>query len=107
MKPRCEVMVRRVFPAVRALMARELMTRLGHTQEEAAQKMGVTQPAISQYRRELRGKRAKLLKSNDAVFTIIKEMSGKVATSKTVGETGVMCSICREVVREGMMKEFA
>jgi hypothetical protein len=49
MRPPCEVVVRRVLPILRALVARELMERHGWTQRRIADALGVTQPAVSTY----------------------------------------------------------
>lgn len=49
MRPPCEVVVRRVLPVLRALVAKELMNTYGLTQSETASLLGVTQPAISAY----------------------------------------------------------
>jgi len=49
MRPPCEVVVRRVLPILRALVARELIERHGWTQKRIAEALGVTQPAVSTY----------------------------------------------------------
>lgn len=49
MRPPCEVVVRRLLPVLRALVAKELMTTYGWTQSQAARRLGVTQPAVSTY----------------------------------------------------------
>jgi len=55
MRPPCEVVVRRVLPVLRALVAKELMDTYGLTQSETAGLLGVTQPAISTYISALEG----------------------------------------------------
>jgi len=51
----CEVMAQDVLPAVRAIMSRELINEHKMSQSDAAQLIGVSQPAVSQYMRQLRG----------------------------------------------------
>ncbi|MBW6462046.1 MAG: hypothetical protein K0B07_03295 [DPANN group archaeon] len=103
MKPFCEVMVKNIFPAIRALIAKELMDNLHHTQNETATLMCITQPAISQYSRELRGKKVVILNSNAQVASIIKESAKTLAKQKEQKNTGIMCNICREIRKEGLL----
>jgi predicted transcriptional regulator len=51
----CEIAVKSVIPAVRALMAKELVEKHGLKQEEAAEILGVSQSAVSKYTRKVRG----------------------------------------------------
>ncbi len=58
MSARCETIGRYVLPVFRSLVAKELITAHHLTQIEAAQKLGTTQAAISQYvnsKRALKG----------------------------------------------------
>lgn len=52
----CEFAVKSIVPAFRSLVARELMESYNMKQEDVAEFLEVTQPAISQYTRNLRGK---------------------------------------------------
>jgi len=49
MAARCETISKYVMPIFRSLVAKELVTTYKLTQVEAAQKLGTTQAAISQY----------------------------------------------------------
>jgi predicted transcriptional regulator len=51
----CEVAVRSVIPAVRALIAKELMEEQGLKQDQVAEILGVSQSAVSKYSRKVRG----------------------------------------------------
>ena len=44
-----------VIPAIRALIVKRLVEEHGMTQQEAAQHLGVTQPAVSKYLHHKRG----------------------------------------------------
>ncbi len=79
MRTVCEVVVKDILPATRALIAKELLESHKLTQQEAAQKMGVTQPAISQYKRDLRGYKVKILEGNDETIHYIKKLALDVA----------------------------
>ena len=103
MKPFCEVMVKNIFPAIRALIAKELMDNLNHTQNETANLMCITQPAISQYSRELRGKKVVILNSNEKVAAIIKDSAKTLANRDARKNTGMMCNICIAIRKEGLL----
>jgi predicted transcriptional regulator len=51
----CEVAVRSVIPAVRALIANELMEEQGLNQDQVAEILGISQSAVSKYSRKVRG----------------------------------------------------
>ncbi|UCH01893.1 MAG: hypothetical protein JSV20_08710 [Candidatus Bathyarchaeota archaeon] len=52
----CEFAVKSIIPAFRALIAKELIEYYRLKQENVAGLLGVTQPAVSQYTRNIRGK---------------------------------------------------
>src|SRR5260370_27282248 len=51
----CEVASKSVIPALRALVARELIEEYGLKQEQVATKLGGTQAAVSKYQHQVRG----------------------------------------------------
>jgi predicted transcriptional regulator len=51
----CEVAVKSVIPAIKALMAKQLMEEHGFNQEKVAEILGVSQSAVSKYSRNMRG----------------------------------------------------
>ncbi len=51
----CEVAVRSVIPAVRALIAKQLMEEQGLKQDQVAEILGISQSAVSKYSRKVRG----------------------------------------------------
>ena len=57
----CENIFDDIMPALRAIVANNLTSKYGMTQQEASKKLGLTQPAVSQYKSGLRGKKLKKL----------------------------------------------
>jgi predicted transcriptional regulator len=55
MKPSCEVVAKYILPVFRAMVAKELMAKHCFSQNEVAQKLGITQAAVSQYLNSKRG----------------------------------------------------
>lgn len=105
MKPFCEIIVADILPALRALVANELVQSYGFSQFEASRKLGMTQPAISHYRRRLRGGKLKLLQSNERVAGPIKNLAAEIASGKLEFAElhGKICGICRNVRKEGIV----
>ena len=77
MKIYCEI-VTEFLPTLRAVVAKTLIDKYKITQSDAAAKLGVTQSAISQYRKNIRGNKIKLL--NDKIINdSIENFAGKLA----------------------------
>ena len=82
MKPFCEVIVTTVLPAIRSLITKELLNTYNLTQKEAAHLLGLTQPAISQYNRESRGFKVKLLEKQPEIMKMIDGLSKDIVSGK-------------------------
>jgi len=74
-----EIVVQDILPAIRALIAKDLIERHKLTQQAAAEKIGVTQAAVSQYSRELRGWKVKFLSEDKKIMAEISTLSDIVA----------------------------
>jgi len=105
MKPFCEIIVQMILPGIRALVAKELMETHGLTQEQTADKLGVSQAAVSQYRRELRGSRIKLLQRDKKVMTQITELANFLIDENSTSPKvlGRVCDICKSVRNDGLI----
>jgi len=103
----CEVAVKCVLPAVRAIIAKELTTKHGLKQAEAAKLLGLSQPAISLYNREMRGKAINLEGDSD-----IKRHVERTAEALTQGSCSrrdlilTYCGICRTIRAKGLLCEL-
>ena len=104
MKPPCEFVTRWVLPAIRAQVARQLVETYGFTQLEAARRLGTTQPAVSLYRQQLRGKETGLLQ-RASIKRAIGELSGQLARDEidSAKATKLVCGICRKLRRLGLV----
>jgi hypothetical protein len=84
----CEVVVKDVLPALRSLVTKELLQNYEMSQTEVSKKLGITQPAVSQYKKELRGNLVKRLQKDRDVIRLVKILSKKIAKGKmTSGQT--------------------
>jgi predicted transcriptional regulator len=105
MKPVCEIIVQEVLPSVRAMVAVKLTKAYGLSQEQAAKRMGTTQPAIAQYKREVRGQKSKVFKQNPKLMEMVDELAEGVASGKlsSLDITAEFCRICKHLRSHGLM----
>ncbi|MFH0711226.1 MAG: hypothetical protein V1944_01475 [Candidatus Aenigmatarchaeota archaeon] len=108
MKIFCEVMVADILPSVRALVSRELTNSYNLSQSEISKKLGVTQPAVSQYKKELRGQKVKVLESNKEIMSEIKNFAKKVSKSELSSHESynLFCRLCEKVRKENVMPKI-
>jgi len=104
MKPFCEVIAFEVLPAVRAMVARQLMEKYKVSQVRAARLIGVSQPAISQYKRDLRGYRTGLFKNNPSLVAMVERIAEGLASGeiKDMESTLSFCKLCKEIRFSGV-----
>jgi len=108
MKPYCETVAQTVLPTLRALIAKDLMEKYKLTQEEAASKLGLTQSAISQYRRELRGSKIKTIEKDKVITDEIEIFANRIASGELNSLTALdaFCNICRIVRKRKLLCEL-
>jgi len=96
-----EVVVQDVLPAVRAIVARQLVEKHKLTQQAAAEKLGVTQAAVSQYSRELRGWKIDFLSKDEHIMNEVTGLSAIVAQSglhsnDALKQLSAICKLVKE-----------
>lgn len=100
-----EVVAGELLPAIRKIIADRLHQDYGHTQEEIAQELEVTQPAVSQY---LRGERA----SKEVVEALVEDPQIDVLLDDAVSKaaknqdfSGEVRDVVSTVRDKGILKE--
>ena len=108
MKPYCEIASQYLLPTLRALVAKTLMEKYKLTQQDTALKLGLTQSAISQYMRQLRGSKIKTIEKDKIILDEIEKFSGRIASGELNSLTalGAFCDICRLIRKKKMLCEF-
>lgn len=108
MKPYCEIVSQEVLPALRALIAKELMEKHKMTQGKVAEKLGVSQAAISQYYRAVRGSKANFLQNDKDIEQYIKRVAGRIASGELnyVSAMGEFCDVCKLVRKKKLICEM-
>ena len=94
LKQPCEQIVRRTLPAIRALIAQALVEDCGVYQTVVAEKLGITQAAVSHYLRSKRGyPRIAELRRNVMVQTAVAEITQGIAFG-TYDSSDVSVKLC-------------
>ena len=94
-KQTCEFFSKNILPTLRALIAKGLIEDHGLTQTAAAEKLGITQAAISYYISSKRGEKyAKQLKNDPQSTSIIEETINGLA-EENLSMEGVMEKLCK------------
>ncbi|MBU5688595.1 MAG: helix-turn-helix domain-containing protein [Candidatus Aenigmarchaeota archaeon] len=93
----CEDAATNLLPTIRALIAKELKEKYNLTQEKIAELMDITQPAVSQYLKESRGKNAKKIEKNDNIMKIIEEIAFRLKNNdiKDSEISKKICQLCK------------
>ena len=110
----CEVGVRTVLPAVKALMARTIVEKHGMKEQQAADILGLSQSAVSRYVNKGRGNLLSIEKVPE-VQKLIEEMTHFIlnepqkkqeilklfcATCQTIRRKGLLCPLCKSKMNE-------
>jgi len=106
----CEVAVKSVVPAIKALIATQLIEKHEMKQEEVAAILGVSQSAVSKYTRKVRGNVIRI-DDIEEIETSVNKIVGLLAKRacqraelltlfcqicSTIRETGLMCQFCQK-----------
>ncbi|MFQ6075464.1 MAG: transcriptional regulator, partial [Candidatus Bathyarchaeia archaeon] len=104
MRPPCEVVVRRLLPILRALVAKELMATYGWTQSRTARRLGVTQPAVSTYLSLLDKDSTQRLDMEELNAAARRIAAGMATGGLTLSETVMnVCELCISLKSGGIV----
>jgi len=107
----CEVGVKTVLPAVKAIMARNIVTNHGLNEKQTADLLGLSQSAVSRYIGREIGSNLVAIENtpevlnliDQMILSLIKEPDNKrqvlelfCQTCTTIRERGLMCSVCQK-----------
>lgn len=97
LRPPCELVVRYVLPAFRSLVAKELIEKYDFSQVAVAEKLGMTQAAISYYLYSKRGdKRIRQLETVTLVQSTASEVAQGIVNKKisAIDAMLIFCKLC-------------
>jgi predicted transcriptional regulator len=101
----CEVGVKTILPAVRAVMARAIVEKHGMKEQQAAEILGLSQSAISRYTTKDRGNLIKI-ENVPEVQTLIDQMIDLLLREKSRHTMEIMelfCETCKLIREKGLM----
>ncbi len=84
----CEVIAFDILPAARALIAKRLTDTYGFSQKEAAEAMGLTQPAVSQYKSNARGHKIEAFTGSPEAMMAMDELAKRISHGIPIEEMG-------------------
>ncbi|MFX1294735.1 MAG: transcriptional regulator [Promethearchaeota archaeon] len=96
----CEILVKDILPAIKAIIVKELNKKYNKTQKEIANLLGITQPSVSYYLHGVRGGKAiNIIKETNQSYALILELTEKLVNSRinTEGILKKICSICLQI----------
>jgi len=114
----CEVGVKTVLPAVKAIMARSIVEKHGLNEKQTANLLGLSQSAVSRYVGRERVNQLSLDNSNEVltlidrmVLNLLKQPNNKAEilklfcqTCQAIREQGLMCSRCQKEMHDEWAK---
>ncbi len=107
----CEVGVKTILPAVKAIMARNIVEKHGFKEKDTAVLLGLSQSAVSRYMTRDRGNNLLEIEKAVEVQVLIEQMVTYLVkepekkreimmlfcqTCKAIREKGLMCSLCKK-----------
>ncbi len=92
MKTPCEIIVWNIVPIIRKEFAKNLIENNNLNQREVADKLGITESAVSRY---ISGKRGILEITDDEILEEIKLSTKKIAAKNRQIVIEEICRICR------------
>lgn len=98
MKPPCEIIIREILPFIRSMLVKEL-AKENIKQREIAEKLSLTDAAVSQYLKNLRGKKPEIISKFEFVVPEIKEIA-KLMKEEDYTKPQILnsiCNICKEI----------
>jgi len=100
MHPHCELAVKEILPAVRSLISQYYINK-GLNQGQIAEKLMLTQPAVSKYLRESRGRQAQVFKQDNEVYQHIKDAAEHLLHGSKNND--LFCTVCKTVRKKRLI----
>ncbi|WP_455369900.1 transcriptional regulator [[Eubacterium] cellulosolvens] len=97
MRPPCETVVKKSLPILRSLIIKDLIEKYDFSQVEVANKLGMTQAAISQYVSSKRGiKKSTKLEMSSELKKMARQIAKDIAENKqsNFDVTPHLCDLC-------------
>ncbi|MEM5871658.1 MAG: hypothetical protein QW051_02175 [Candidatus Aenigmatarchaeota archaeon] len=102
-------MITEFLPSFRAIIAKKLVEDHGFSQTEVADVLQTTQPAISQYLRQLRGKKISMFLNHPKISELIEKIAKSIAFGDIKPEnTGLeFCKVCKLMRENNLVNGYS
>jgi len=105
MRAPCETSMWYVLPLIRKSLAKALIEERGHTQSQAARRLGLTSAAVSQY---ISGKRGSFELRDMRVAKEIKGAAKRIAEAEDAAAVQEeICRLCKRITEMGVAEDLA
>ncbi|WP_424358851.1 transcriptional regulator [Methanocella sp. MCL-LM] len=95
MKPPCELIVWYVIPTIRAELSKELV-KMGMSQKDVSERLGITQSAVSQYIKDKRGKGIPINKeTRKGIKNLAKQIIDENSPKEVIPGICMVCGIVK------------
>ncbi len=103
----CEIVSKIYFPVIRNILAYELVVVRGYSQQEASKHLGLTQAAIAQYLRNIRGnKKIEEIKKDNKLYLEIKHLASNIHKMSREEKFESFCRLCRTLRENGHLERY-
>jgi len=100
----CEVGVKTVLPAVKAIMARSIIEKHGLNEKQTANILGLSQSAVSRYVGRERGNQLSLDNSHEVLALIDRMVTNLLQKPNNKAEIlKLFCQTCQAIREQGLM----
>jgi len=100
----CEVGVKTVLPAVKAIMARQIVEKHGLNEQQTAELLGLSQSAVSRYVGRERGNLLPIENSTEVLALITQMVTSLIAEPNNKKEIlKLFCQTCHVAREKGLM----
>ncbi len=97
MQMKCEKAVSDIFPVARSLIAKKLVDSYDFSQTKAARLMNISQPAVSQYKKNIRGAKTGDISESPGFMDIVNDIAKGLADGSIKPDhlSDEMCRLCK------------
>lgn len=100
MRPPCEIVVQKVLPAIRAELARVMISE-GIAQQQVASRLGLSKAAVSQYVSAKRGGEIAFSpETREKIYELAQSLAGDMSVNDAVSS---LCAVCKGIQASGQL----
>lgn len=101
-----EIVSEKILPTIRKIIAKNLSKKYGHEQREIATELGITQPTVSQYITDSRGRKEieEKFRDDPQIEILLEDATSKAAKNQDIEKE--ISEIIEYIKSKNMIEEF-